>query len=306
MTLHRGLGIDVDGLDNGTTPKGHRLADGGLLGKTTGGVVRPGVLVDGMGKVVSGSGAGMSYNVRACQVVCKASDANGPTISAIDATENIALADDGSTLTAPGSNSRIDVIYAIQDLVTADGAVGSGTSNAFRVAVKKGNAAGSPGVPEIPTGATELSRTTVAAGISNTAALIFSDPVWATANGGIVPDSKGAATGKVWNGTDMVPVGIGHSAWTIPALNTGWSHVASGVKYKLSGGWVIVTLNRADRGGGAGNVVFTLPPGFRPQETISGAGEYFGAVRALAVTAAGDVISPGASGVAGSLVFPIL
>lgn len=210
MGLFRGWFVQRDASNNGTSPKGGRLGLAGLLGKTTGGVVGTGVLVDGMGAVVGGSGAGMSYTVRACAIVAKHSDANGPTISALDATETISLADDGSSLAAPGSNSRRDVIYAVQDLVTADG--GGGTSNAFRVAVRKGIAAASPATPSVADvpGAVPLAYATVSSGTTNTAGLVYTQlHAWRTANGGIAPTSKGSRLGKAWDGTREATVPLG-------------------------------------------------------------------------------------------------
>lgn len=244
MALFRGWFVQRDGSNNGTSPKGGRLALAGLLSKATGGVVGTGVLVDGMTPVVSGSGAGMTYNVRACAVVAKHSDANGPTISALDATENIALADDGSSLAAPGSNSRRDVIYAVQDLVTADG--GTGTANTFRVAVRKGTAAASPATPSVADvpGAVPLAYATVSSGTTNTAGLVYTQlHGWRTANGGIAPASKGSRLGKVFDGTREATVPLGlpvlGEADTVKAA----AHFQVGRRVQTTGAFGDVSIN---------------------------------------------------------------
>ena len=254
MTLHRGDPIDLDPSDNGATPKGRRLGTvGGPLGRTTGGVVRTGVLIDGMAAVVSGSGAGMSYNVRACAVVAKHSDANGPTISALDATENIAEADAGSpggtSLAAPGSNSRIDVIYAVQDLITSDGGatVGGAQVNTFRVGVRKGTEAASPSIPSIADvpGAVALARATVPSSATTTSGLTFTQMHdWCTANGGLIPTAKGSRKFTAWNGTEMMPVNAGIDVQGASETNKAASFVKAGVS--------TVALNA----GGDGEIIF--------------------------------------------------
>ena len=220
MTLHRGDPIDLDSSNNGATPKGRRL--GSLVGRSGTGTHRVGVLVDSMAPVVTGSGAGMSYNVRACAVVAKHSDANGPTISALDAVENIAVADDGSSLAAPGSNSRIDVIYAVQDLVTSDGGatVGGAQVNTFRVLVRKGTAAASPSIPSIASvsGAIPLMRATVPSSATNTSGLTFTQiHDWVTANGGLVPKADGSREFEVWNGAEQLSIFAGASVQGLSA-----------------------------------------------------------------------------------------
>lgn len=180
MTAQRGLWIAQDGSGNGTTPKGARLATGGLLahdGATPLGV-RKGVVFDGGGPVVTGT-AGMSYDVRAFVVATMASSANGPTIVANDATVNVA------TGAAPGSGSRIDVVWVRQKLLAGDG--GSETGNEAEIGVTQGVASGSPSAPAIPTGALSLAQVTVTAGTTATNTLVFTrSHQWTAAAGGVV------------------------------------------------------------------------------------------------------------------------
>lgn len=165
MTALPGLHVARDAGGNGTTPKAARLALGALLAKDGPGPldVKKGVIADGGGPVVTGT-AGMAYSVRAFGgAVGLASAVNGPTITPNDAAVSVA------TDPAPGSNSRIDVIYIWQKLVTGDG--GSESTNAPVIAVAKGATNAFPTAPSIPTGAVELGRATVTAGATATSAL---------------------------------------------------------------------------------------------------------------------------------------
>lgn len=166
MTAQAGLFVARDAGGNGTTAKAARLALGGLLAKDGTGPlnVRKGVLADGQGAVVTGA-AGMTYNVRPFVAVTMATAINGPVLVPNDATVSV------TTDPAPGSNSRIDVIYVWQRLVSGDG--GSETTNAPIIDVAKGNASATPSAPAIPTGALELARVTVPSGTTATSALTF-------------------------------------------------------------------------------------------------------------------------------------
>lgn len=201
MAFLRGLFVQRDGSNNGTTPRGARHALGGLIGRSSTGGVQTGVLMDSMAPVVSGTGA-MTYSIRAFAAVTQSSVANGPVISANDATLTVA------TTAAPGSNSRIDSVYAIQRLITADG--GSGASNEFEVLVAQGTVSSSPTPPSIPSGALRLANVTVTAGATSTSGLTFARAhEWVAANGGIVPESDGSRLGRVWDGERSAVVGLG-------------------------------------------------------------------------------------------------
>lgn len=273
MSLFRGIGVQRDGSDNGLSPKGHRLAQGGTLGRGSSGVVEVGVMVDDItSPVVSGTGS-MSYSVRACVVVTKHSDANGPTISANDGPVAV------STTAAPGSNSRIDTIYAVQNLLTADG--GSGTSNEFVVGVAQGSVSATPSPPSLAgiPGAVALANVTVTSGATSTAGLTFTRAHrWVTANGGIVPDPVNPDFGWVWNGSARVLVPIGSQSQSV-TFRTGYlSYGAGDLDAVLirEGRRVTMmgairpsgTLGTATMGPGAAAVA-DVPVGWRPMRNVA-------------------------------------
>lgn len=209
MTAQTGLFVARDAGGNGTTPKGARTALAGLLAKNADGTVKVGVLADGQGPVVTGA-AGMSYSVRKHVAVTKASEANGPVLVPNDGTVSV------STDPAPGSNSRIDVVYVWQRLVSGDG--GSETTVAPVIDVAKGAASATPAVPAIPTGALELARATVPSGTTATSGLTFTQGP-TTTTGFVRADD-----------TDWLPL-------TLPAGFTS----PTGVKYLVEGRTVFLS-----------------------------------------------------------------
>lgn len=242
MTALVGTYVARDPGGNGTTPRGARLAQAGVLYKNADGTVRVGVLADGLGPVVSGA-SGMSYKVRKHVAVTKASEANGPVLVPNDGEVTV------TTDPAPGSNSRIDVVYVSQRLVTGDG--GAETTNAPVIDVAKGVAAASPSVPSIPAGALELARVPVTAGTTATSGLTFTQGQWTTTLGGTLP----LADGK------------GDTDWVAPTLTNGWANfgdVRATAGYCRKGGVVYLKGMVKD---GATGVMFNLPAGFRPAAT---------------------------------------
>lgn len=185
MTAQTGLYVQNLADGSGATARGSRLAMGGLLAKNTDGTVKVGVLADGQGPVVTGT-SGMSYNIRTHVAVTKMSDANGATLVPNYGTVNVA------TDPAPGSNSRIDIIYVLQRHLTVDG--GSDVVNTPIFGVAKGNAASSPQPPSIPTGALELARVPVTVNTTATSGLTFTQGAITTANAG----SQHQFLGKRW------------------------------------------------------------------------------------------------------------
>lgn len=161
-----GLFVALDGAD-GTTPVGARKALAGLLqwsGSGTPFDVQTGVFPTDGTAVVAGT-SGMSYDVSAFVAVLLPSAAIGPVIAANDAPVNVA------TTAAPGSNSRIDVIWCRQHLVAADGGADSDVD--LEIGVTQGTPAASPSVPSIPTGALGLYKVTVPTGTTATNVLTF-------------------------------------------------------------------------------------------------------------------------------------
>lgn len=205
MTARRGLFVQQLADDTGTSAKDARLAFDGSKSRNTSGDAEVGVLVDGMGPVVTGTGA-MSYSVRACVVRSKHSTANGTTDSANDSAVTVA------TTAAPGTNSRIDAIYAVQRLDSSDGG-NTANDNAFLVGVVQGAVSGSPSAPldsALPQGALRLANVTVSTNATSTAGLTFTQVhEWVTSNGGIVPTAKGSRLGRVWDGTRRAVVQLG-------------------------------------------------------------------------------------------------
>lgn len=166
MTGRTGLYVARDGSNNGTTPQGARLAQSGLIEWAGPNPLdtKQGVFYDTGTPVVAGT-AGMSYDIRALVATGRLSAAAGPWIAANDATVNVV------TGAAPGSNSRIDVIWCRQHLVAADG--GADTDVILEFGVEQGVAAASPVIPTVPTGALALMRATVPSGTLATSGLTF-------------------------------------------------------------------------------------------------------------------------------------
>lgn len=281
MTGLTGLFVARDGSNNGTVPKGARQALGGLLAGNGASAldVRKGVLVDALGPVVAGT-AGMSYDVRAFRAVTMTSTANGPVVVSNDATVNV------TTTAAPGSNSRIDVVWCRQHLVAGDG--GSDSDVTLEIGVTQGTAAASPSVPSIPTGALSLAQVTVTSGATATNTLTFTrSHAWTTGNGGVVPvytsTERTAITPYVgmtiwydltkqllvWNGTAWVSPG-NDTGWLALPFNTGgnWAGGSPAAKYRVKNGEVFLK-GVAVRSTGSDTTVATLPAGARPPETVS-------------------------------------
>jgi hypothetical protein len=186
VTAQRGTWVNLDGSSNGTSALNARLAQGGIgVDDGTSGIgVRNGVFYDGQGNVVSGNTdtGPMTYSVRACQMMLYllGTAASGVVMAVNDGLLKV------STTAAPGSNSRIDVIWARHHAVAADG--GSDSDNIFQIGVTQGTAAASPTVPTIPTGAMALAQAIMPAGATNTNALTFTQVhPWTTTHGSPIP-----------------------------------------------------------------------------------------------------------------------
>lgn len=147
MALTRGIGIRKDAT-RGTTPIETRKALEGLLPSA-------GVL-DGM--TVSGQ-TDWSYSIAAGHFVTKRGGGDGSVPAANDAALLV------STNPAPGTGSRIDIIYVKHNDVDA-----ADPTSELVAGVAQGVASGTPVAPSLPTGALELARKTVAAGDANTSA----------------------------------------------------------------------------------------------------------------------------------------
>lgn len=268
MAAQTGLFVQQLADGSGTTAKGARQALAGLLAKNSDGTVRVGVLADGLGAVVTGA-AGMTYNIRKHVAVTKVSEANGPTLVANDGSVSV------STDPAPGTNSRIDVIWVQQRHLVVDG--GSDAVNTPVFGVAKGPTAAVPAVPSIPAGATELARVTVTAGTTATSGLTFTQGPWTVANGGSLP----GADGKIdtdWIAPTLTTTGT-------PWVNFGSPRATAG--YRRKNGVVHLKGMVAN---GTASVIFTLPPGFRPAATDRWDVPASGGTASIEIGSAGDVV----------------
>jgi hypothetical protein len=266
----------------GATPRGSRLALAGLLYKNTDGTVRTGVLADGLGPVVTGA-AGMSYNIRKHVAVTKVSETNGPTLVPNDGTVSVA------TTPAPGSNSRIDVIWVKQNHIQGDGGSGT-TSNTPEFGVVQGASSATPSAPSVPAGALELARVTVTSGTTATSGLTFTAGQWTVATGGTLPTRDG----------------LNDTSWIAPTMQTAWSANADN-GYRFKDGHVTINLSASKASYGSGEAIFTLPEGFRPDRIYYEVGQIAGGVRFWYVSPDGTVRTTGAStgGILGSVTFPV-
>jgi hypothetical protein len=215
MTAFKGLGTYGDAVGV-VTPLDHKLAQAAQVTKTTTPlVVRSGLFYAGATTIVSGT-AGMSYSVAAYQLVTQRSAGAGVVFGGNDGTLSVA------TTAAPGSNSRIDVVYHWHREFALDGV----NSNPV-IGVVQGTAAASPTVPSLASfpGAIELARITVPAGVTatNSGTTITQTAPFTTADGGRVPFRST---------TEM-------NLWLVATTNQlAWS-IATGAIYRWDGtAWV--------------------------------------------------------------------
>lgn len=178
MAITRGLGVTGNGAGV-VTPLDHKLAQAGLVAKRGAGsnLVRSGVFFDTTVNLVTGR-ANMAYDVAAFTAVLSRGAAAGAVLLSNDGTVSV------STTPAPGSNSRIDIVYAWQREFSLDGV----DSNPV-IGVVQGTAAASPVAPSLAAfpGAIELARITVPAGITaTTSATITQTSRFTAAAGGVV------------------------------------------------------------------------------------------------------------------------
>lgn len=152
MALHPSIGARPNTDGSGTSALAVRQ---GLAGLFTG----PGVLPGAASPLVTGN-ADWTYTVGAAGFVTRRSASDGVHLLGNDGPTTVA------TTAAPGTGSRIDVVWVRQ---RSNGENGD-TTSVPDFGVTQGTASGSPVKPSIPTGALELATATVAAGNANTAA----------------------------------------------------------------------------------------------------------------------------------------
>lgn len=156
MTAFRSFGAALEDDETGTNPIDVRKDLMGLFAST-------GVLPGADSPLVTGT-TGWSYQVGRCHIVSSRGTSDGFHLWGNDGVVTITTADDGSSLNAPGSGSRIDIIYGRHP---SNGENNDTTSQPY-FAVRKGAANPNPQPPTIPTGAVELGRNTMTSGATST------------------------------------------------------------------------------------------------------------------------------------------
>jgi hypothetical protein len=158
MALHNGLHVG-SAAHAVLSAQDARLALAGLLALNGPGPldVRPGIMYapGSPGLVTGDSSTGpWRYTVAAGTFVTTKGNLDGPHLMANDG--NVLV----SSIAPPGSNSRYDLIYVMQD--DADATISPDGTTAPQVAVVNGVASATPGVPALPAGAIALATALVA------------------------------------------------------------------------------------------------------------------------------------------------
>lgn len=279
MTAQNGEGVYGDGAGV-VTPLAHKLSQNGPVVKDSTGKPRSGVFYAGNASLVSGK-ANMSYDVAAFEAAICRGRTKGTSFPTNDGVVNV------TTTAAPGSNSRIDIIYLQQQEVSE----GDAATQAV-VGVVQGTAASSPSAPSLPDGAIELARAVVPAGITaTTSATITQTAKFTAAAGGVIPfrstTDRDAATYtetqlgwlldtdilQIFDGSAWQTMKTGDTGWTTLTMGSGWTGEASNPpQYRRIGG-VLYWRGRAQTSG-ATTAIATLPAGFRPDVAASGSNPF--------------------------------
>ncbi|ASR83813.1 minor tail protein [Arthrobacter phage PitaDog] len=155
MTTKRGLFVPVASGNVGTTPAEARLALGATLIENAPGVPRSGVMETGDTTLVYGSGASMTYYIDPAHFVVHRTQGEGAYVFMNEGIQTVAAS------AAPGTNSRIDLIWVKQNDVA------KGDANNLAVpGVTVGTTAAVPTAPygSVPAGALVLAEAVVSAG----------------------------------------------------------------------------------------------------------------------------------------------
>ena len=177
MTATKPLGTYGNAVGT-VTPADHKAAQSGLIAKTSGNAVRAGLFWGGTANIITAK-PNMSYDVAQFTAALSRGATSGTVLLANDGTLNVA------TTAAPGSNSRIDIIYVWAREYSLDGV----DSNPV-IGVAQGTAAAVPTAPSLAAfpGAFEIGRATVGAGITaTTSATITQTATFTATAGGIIP-----------------------------------------------------------------------------------------------------------------------
>jgi hypothetical protein len=209
MAVHRSLHIAATAAPLGTQPIDARLAMNGLIANANNGGAyplgaRPGLFYDanGAGGSVVGTTATspMTYNVRQFVGVAQllGTATSGLALFANDGTVTV------NTTAAPGSNSRIDVIWVRQHALAADG--GADADNILEIGVTQGTAAASPTVPTIPTGAMALAQAVILSTTTQTSTAVITQVSNFTSTSGSAIPVRSAAERNALNQYDGLEV----------------------------------------------------------------------------------------------------
>ena len=149
--------------------------------------IRPGVLPGGATPLVTGT-SGMAYSVGAAPFVTSRGAADGYHLFTNDGTVTIGTTGVGSTVPAAPSTGlkRIDIMWVLHPSAGEN----ADTTSQPVFGVSSGTAASTPVAPTIPTGALELARNEMSAGVTSTAASgnsITQTAPYTAVKGGVVP-----------------------------------------------------------------------------------------------------------------------
>lgn len=293
------------------TPLDHRLAHLGLLAKTGVGAnaIRSGVFYDGVSNLVLGK-ANMSYDVVPFTAALSRSPGQGAVFLANDGIVNL------PTTAAPGANSRIDVIYLWPREFSIDG-----VNSTPVLGVAQGTPASSPVAPAIPSGALELARAVIPAGVTATnsgVTITQTAPFTAMAGGLVCVRNVAERDAGVWsNGQQVLDLATSviytrlNGAWDASveeyavAITPNAGYTITGQQVRRNGRTITVAFQatKSTAWGVADNIGTLNIPSLRPVgRNVYGSGtdNGDGGLRVCQVQTGGQVFVQGANGRAGA------
>jgi hypothetical protein len=106
---------------------------------------------------------------------------------------------------------------------------------------------------------------------------------------------------------DLLTQVLGDSGDISPTLGSGWSNIAYATVYNRRNGSVNIAVWATKSTWAAGDVLFTLPPGFRPSITWPLTCLWGNEMRAFRVQPDGKVLAhaAGGAGACGAITFPV-
>lgn len=221
MALHIGFGIKgatQDAVD-------YRLGQAGLVARSTAGVARAGVFPAGSGALVSAR-ADLTVDIAAFVAVLTRGSSYGTVV----------VSNDGAMQSptfgvAPGSNSRIDVLWLRQN----DSVDAADANDLPTWGITAGTAAPSPVAPSVPSGALAFAQVLIPAGATatNSGGVVITDVFPYTAAAGGVVHLRSQAEQDAWSpidgsrayrlDTSMGLERVGGAWISATASDTGWT-----------------------------------------------------------------------------------